>query len=63
MKKILKLIEEIKVIMKNKKKIIDKLYERSRKNVIIESIMILEEVENENEVFEDDNDNENKLEL
>ena len=63
MNKVLILFEEIEVITQNKKKKIDKLYEKSRKNVIIEFIMILKEIENENEIFEDDNDNKKELEL
>ena len=54
---------EIKVITQNKKKKIDRSYEKSRKNVVIELIVILEEVEDENEVSEDDSDDEEELEL
>ena len=57
------LFEEIEIITQNKKKKIDRLYGRSRKNVVIESIVILEEVENEKRVSEDDDDEEEELEL
>ena len=60
---ILILFEETKIITQNKKKKMDKLYEKSRKNIVIEFIMILEEVENENEISEDNNDDKKKLKL
>ena len=60
---VLTLFEKTEVATQNKKKKIDKLYEKSRKNIIIKFIMILKEVENENKIFEDDNDNEEELEL
>ena len=53
---VLILFEETKIATQNKKKKIDKSCERSRKNVVIEFIMILEEIENEN-------DDEKELEL
>jgi len=61
--KILILFEKIKVITQNNKKKIDKSYEKSRKNVIIELIIILKEVKDENEIFEDDNNDKKELEL
>ena len=63
MNEVLILFEKTKVITQNKKKKIDRLYKKSRKNVIIKFIMILKEVENKNEIFEDDNDNKNKNKL
>ena len=59
---ILILFEEIEVITQNKKKKIDKSYKKSRKNVVIKLIMILE-IENENEIFEDNNNNKKELKL
>ena len=59
-KEILKLIEETEVAMKNKKKIIDKSYERPRKIVSKETIMILEENKKEKKISENNNDDENK---
>ena len=59
----LTLFEKTKIITQNKKKKIDKLYKKSRKNIIIEFIIILKEVENENKIFKNDNDDKNKLKL
>ena len=51
MNEILILFEEIKVITQNKKKKIDKLYKKSRKNIIIKFILILKEIEYHEIVF------------
>ena len=56
------LFEEAEAATQNKKKIY-RPRGRSRKNVVIESIMILEEVEDEEEVSEDDSDEEAELKL
>jgi len=50
MKKILKLIEKIEMRTQNKKKI-DKSYKKSRKNVIIKSIIILKKDNNIDFIF------------
>ena len=60
---VLTLFEETKAATQNKKKKTDRPCERLRKNVVIELIVILEEVEDENEVSEDDSDDEEELEL
>ena len=60
---VLTLFEETEVATQNKKKKTDRPHERPRKNVVIELIVILEEVEDENEVSEDDSDDEEELEL
>ena len=59
---ILILFEKTEITTQNKKKT-NRLYERLKKNIIIESIMILKENKNENEIFEDDNNDEKELEL
>ena len=63
MNEVLTLFEKIKVVTQNKKKKTDRSYERSRKNIVIEFIMILKEDENENEIFENDNNDKEELEL
>ena len=63
MNKVLILFEKIEVVIQNKKKKLDKSYERSRKNVVIEFIMISEEVENEERIFEDDDNEKEELKL
>ena len=60
--KVLTLFEKIEAATQNKKKI-GKSCGRSRKNVVIESIVISEEVENEERVSGDDDDEEEALEL
>ena len=60
---ILKLIEEAEVATQNKKKKTGRPRGRPRKNAVIESIVILEEVEDEGETSEDDVDEEVELEL
>ena len=45
MNKILILFKKIKIITQNKKKKIDKLYKKSRKNIIIKFIILLKEIE------------------
>src|SRR5947207_11408521 len=61
--KVLTLFEKIEAITQNKKKKIDRSCGRSRKNVVIESIVILEEVEDEERVSGDDVGEEEELEL
>ena len=63
MNEILILFEKIKVVTQNKKKKINKLYKKLRKNIIIEFTIILKEIENENKVFENDNNNKKELKL
>ena len=58
MTKILKMIEEIEIATKNKKKGIDKSCGRLRKNVSKEFIMILEETKDEEDISGDDSDDE-----
>jgi len=60
---VLTLFEETEAATQNKKKKTDRSCGRPRKNVVIELIVILEEVEDENEVSEDDSDDEEELEL
>jgi hypothetical protein len=59
---VLDLFEDAKAAIQNKKKKTDRPRGRSRKNVVIESIMILEEIEDEEEISEDDSDEEEELE-
>ena len=63
MKEILKLIEKTEIIIQNKKKKISKLYERLRKNVITEFIIILKEIENKEKISENNIDKKIKLKL
>ena len=62
MNEILILFEKTKIITQNKKKKIDKLYEKSRKNVII-NIIILKEIENKNKISKNNNNNKKELKL
>ena len=57
------LFKKIKIITQNKKKKIDKLYKKSKKNIIIKFIIILIEIENKNKIFKNDNNNKKKLKL
>jgi hypothetical protein len=55
-KEILKLIEAAEARIQNKKKKIDRSYEKPRKNTAMKSIIILKENKNEEEISEDNND-------
>ena len=63
MNEVLTLFEEAEATTQNKKKKTGRSHGRPRKNVVIEPIVILEEVEDEDEVSEDDSDDEEELEL